>query len=112
MGMAFVMFVILKMQTNELIFWFRAADNIIFLVHVINFKTPTINVGDNSVARKLKKKTHIKERLLDQAMVLFICVPFQNGNFSKRKEFAPRGSEFFPLRAVPYGMKNHFYHIR
>ena len=28
----------------------------------------------------------------------------------KREEFAPRGSEFFPLRAVPYGMENHFYH--
>ena len=23
-----------------------------------------------------------------------------------------RGSEFFPLTAVPYGMENHFYHIR
>ena len=22
------------------------------------------------------------------------------------------GSKFFPLRAVPYGMENHFYHIR
>ena len=32
--------------------------------------------------------------------------PFQNGNFSK-KEFAPRGSEFFPLRAVPYGVEIH-----
>ena len=28
------------------------------------------------------------------------------------KEFAPRGSEFFPLRAVPYGMENHFYDNR
>ena len=27
------------------------------------------------------------------------------------KEFAPRGSKFFPLRAVPFGMENHFYHI-
>ena len=45
-------------------------------------------------------------------MIIFNCVPFRNGNFSQRKEFAPRGSEFFPLRAVPYGMENHFYHIR
>ena len=45
-------------------------------------------------------------------MILFNCVPFPNGNFSERKEFAPRGSEFFPLRAVPYGMENHLYHIR
>ena len=44
-------------------------------------------------------------------MVLFNWVPFQNGNFSYRKEFAPRGSEFFPLRAVAYGMGNHFDHI-
>ena len=26
--------------------------------------------------------------------------------------FAPRGSEFFPLRAVPFGNENHFYCIR
>ena len=38
--------------------------------------------------------------------------PFQNGNYFKRKEFTPRGSEFFPLRAVPYGMENHFNLIR
>ena len=36
----------------------------------------------------------------------------QSGNFSYRKEFAPRGSEFFPLRAVPKGMEHHIYHIR
>ena len=28
------------------------------------------------------------------------------------KEFARRGSEFFPLRAVPYYMEKRFYHIR
>ena len=58
-----------------------------------------------------EKVTQIKGRLLDQAMILFNYVPFQNENFSQRKEFAPRGSEFFPLRAVPYGMINHFNHI-
>ena len=37
---------------------------------------------------------------------------------SQKKEFAPKGSKFskgskfFPLRAVPYGMENRFYHIR
>ena len=41
-----------------------------------------------------------------QAVILFNCVPFQNWN-SYRKEFAPNGSEFFPLRAVPYGRENH-----
>ena len=51
-------------------------------------------------------------RLLDQAMVLFNYDPFQNENFSfKRKEFTRRWSEFFPIRAVPYVMINHFYHI-
>ena len=28
------------------------------------------------------------------------------------KELTPRGSEFFSLRAVAYGIENHFYHIR
>ena len=37
------------------------------------------------------------------------CVFFQNGDFSLRKEFAPRGSEFFPLRAVPFGMKKRLF---
>ena len=63
----------------------------------------------NGVARTLKV-THIKARLLDQAMILFKYVPFQNENFALRKEFAHRGSKFFPIRAVPYGMINH-YHI-
>ena len=48
---------------------------------------------------------------MDPAMILFNYFPFQNGNFSYRKEFAPRGSKFFPLRAVPYGMINLFYRI-
>ena len=58
-------------------------------------------------SQNAEKVTHIKGRLLDQAVILFNCVPFQKGNFSQRKEFAPRGSEFFPLRAVSYGMENH-----
>ena len=58
-----------------------------------------------------EKVTHIKGRLLGQAALLFNCFPFQNGNFSLREEFAPRGSDFFPLRAVPYDIENHFYHI-
>ena len=54
-----------------------------------------------------EKLTHIKGRLLAPSMILFNCVPFQNGNFSQTKEFAPRGSELFPLRAVPYGIETH-----
>ena len=49
----------------------------------------------------------IKGRLLDQAMILFICIPFQMGT-----SLAPRGSEFFPLRAVYYSMASHFYRIK
>ena len=52
-------------------------------------------------SQNAEKVTHIKGRLLYQAMILYSYIPFQNGNFSERKEFAPRGSEFFPLRAVP-----------
>ena len=55
-----------------------------------------------------------KERLVYQAMILYNYVPFQNLNFSLRKKIAPRKSEFefFLLKAVPYGMETHFYHIR
>ena len=58
----------------------------------------------NGVARTLEKITHIKGRLLYQAVILFSYfynMPFKKQNFSESKEFAPRGSEFFPLRAVP-----------
>ena len=63
----------------------------------------------NGVARKLKKfRTSKGDYWIIQAVILFNYIPFQDRNFSERKEFAPRGSEFFPLRAVPYGMENHF----
>ena len=39
-------------------------------------------VVNNGVARTLKKVTHIKGRLLDEAMILYKNVPFGNGNFS------------------------------
>ena len=38
--------------------------------------------------------------------------PFSKRELLKEKKNAPRGSEFFPLRAVPLGMENYFYHIR
>ena len=62
-------------------------------------------------SQNAEKVTRIKGRLLYQAMILFNYAPFQNGNFSQRKEFAPRGSELFPFRAVPYDMENPLYHI-
>ena len=63
-------------------------------------------------SQNAEKVTHIRGKLLNQAVILFNCVRFQNGNFSLRKEFDPSESELFPFRAVPYGMDNHFYHIR
>ena len=53
-------------------------------------------------SQNAEKVTHIKGRLLYQAMILYNYLPFHKGN-SERKEFAPRGSsgsEFFPLRAA------------
>ena len=38
-------------------------------------------------------------------MILYDYVPFRNGNFSQRKEFAPRGSEFFPFCVLPNSME-------
>ena len=57
-------------------------------------------------SQNAEKVMHINERLLDQSAILFNYVPFEKGNFSERKEFAPRGSEFFPLMEIPYGMEN------
>ena len=59
-------------------------------------------------SQNAEKNTHIRGSLLDPAMILFNCIPFQNGNFSWRKEFAPRGSKFIPLWAVPYSIENTF----
>ena len=33
-------------------------------------------------SQKAEKVTHIKGRLVEQVVILFNCVPFQNGNFS------------------------------
>ena len=38
--------------------------------------------------------------------------PFSKRGLLLGKEFAHRGRIFIPLRAVPYGMESHFYHIR
>ena len=57
------------------------------------------------LSQNAEKLTHIKGRLLGQAVLLFNWSLFEMGT-------SPRGSEFFSLRAVPYGMENHFYHIK
>ena len=53
-------------------------------------------------SQKAKKVTHIKGRLLDQAVILSYGVPFQNGNLELRgKNLLPEGANSFVLRAVP-----------
>ena len=37
--------------------------------------------GDQGRSQDTEKVTHTKGRLLNQAVILLICVPFQNGNF-------------------------------
>ena len=39
--------------------------------------------------------THIKGRLLDQAVILFKCVPLQNGTSLKGTNFLPEGANSF-----------------
>ena len=43
-------------------------------------------------------------------MCLPVCFPTRPGIYSKRKEFASKGSKFFPFRADPFqrGGKNNF----
>ena len=42
-----------------------------------------------------EKVKHIKGRLLDQAMILFNCVPFQMGTSLKGKNLLPEGANSF-----------------
>ena len=81
--------------------------NVLLLCQIFRLQSSTKQWRSQNTA----KATHIKGRLLDQAVILFNCVPFWNENFFQRKELASNGSEFFSEIAVPYGMENHFYHI-
>ena len=47
-------------------------------------------------SQNAEKVTHIKGRLLDQAVILFNCVPFQNGNYLKGKNLLLEGANSFP----------------
>ena len=46
------------------------------------------------------KVTHTKGRLLDQAMVLFNCVPYQMGNSLKGKNLLPVLKSLLPHRVT------------
>ena len=54
---------------------------------------------------------HFKGRLLKQGVILINYTPFQNGDPSERKEFAPGGSKFFLLRVVPVILKKSYFLI-
>ena len=59
-----------------------------------------------------KSYVHQRETIGSSSDSLLQLRPFSKLEpLLKKKEFAPRGSEFFPLSAVPYGMEDHFYHI-
>ena len=47
----------------------------------------------------------------ETTVILINCAPFQNRNFSLRKEFVTGGSDFFPLRGSFYGM-DYYYGVR
>ena len=69
-------------------------------------------VNLNGVARALKKLRPLKRETTGSSSGSLQLRPVSKWELLLRKVFAPRGSEFFPLRAVSYGMDNHFYHIR
>ena len=51
--------------------------------------------GCYGVVRILKKATHIKGRLLYQAMILHNYVPFEMGTSPKGKDLLPEGANSF-----------------
>ena len=65
----------------------------------------TFLVLSNGIARMLKRLCTSKGDYWIKKWFSSIVSLFKMGTSLK-------GSEFFPLRAVPYGMENHFYHIR
>ena len=57
---------------------------------------PPLNVfADQWRSQNAEKVTHIKRRLLDQAMIFFNCVPFQMGTSLKGKNLLPEGANSF-----------------
>ena len=62
----------------------------------------------NGVAMLQKLRTSKGDYRIKQCLSSSASL-FKMGTSLKRKDFAPKGSELFPLRAVPYGMENHFF---
>ena len=46
-------------------------------------------------SQKADRATHIEGRLLDQAMILFNCIPFQKGTSLKGKNLLTEGAKSF-----------------
>ena len=71
-----------------------------------------ISAKINVVARMLQKLRTSKGDYWIKQWFSSIATLFIMGTSLKGKHLAPRGSEIFPLRAVPYDMENHFFHTR
>ena len=56
--------------------------------------------------------THIKGRLLDQAVILFNCVPFQTGTSLKGMDLLPKEANSFLYEQFLISIENHYYQIR
>ena len=73
--------------------------------------TQSTNVGIKQWRSKNAEKiTHIKGRSSSDSLQLSHF--FKMGASLKGKNLLPERTIFFLLRAVPYPMENHFYHIR
>ena len=64
-------------------------------MHIVFTSDAQFTIFLNGVARTLKKITHTKGRLLDQAKILFNCVPFQMGTSLKGKNLLLEGVNSF-----------------
>ena len=70
--------------------------DILLLVQILLASALLTNVQDISWrSQNSEKVTHIKERLPDQAMILFNCVPFQMGTSLKGKNLLLGGANSF-----------------
>ena len=67
---------------------------------------------DKGVARMLKKLCTSKGAYWIKKWFSSVAPLFKMGTSLKGKYLLPEGANSFLLRAVPYGMENHFYHIR
>ena len=61
-------------------------------------------------SQNAEKVTHIKGRPIDQAMILFNCIPFQMGTSLKGKNLLPEEANSFLYEQFLILWKNTFYH--